>query len=78
MRTREKARIWRRFIKGESVAEISYSMNYPYAREEKHTIIEAIIREGARGKFDPLPMNQARVYAKAAGVKVGRMVGVWQ
>ena len=76
MRQREKARIWRRFMAGESVAEISYSMNYPYAREEKHTMIESIIREGATGAFDPLPMKQARAYAKAAGVKVGRMVGV--
>jgi hypothetical protein len=25
---------------------------------------------------NPIPMKQARVYAKAAGVKVGRMVGV--
>jgi len=38
--------------------------------------IEAIIREGATGKFDPLPMKQARVYAAATGAKVGRMVRV--
>ena len=38
--------------------------------------IESIIREGATGAFDPIPMKQAREYAKAAGVKVGRMVVV--
>ena len=76
MRTREKARIWRRFMAGDCVAEISAKMKHPYAWEEKHTIIEAIIREGATGKLDPIPMKQARAYAKAAGVKVGRMVKV--
>jgi uncharacterized protein YggE len=76
MRQREKARIWRRFMAGESVAEISYRMKQPRTWEEKHNLIESILREGLRGAFDPLPMNQARAYAKAAGVKVGRVVRV--
>jgi len=71
MRTREKARIWRRFMAGESVWRLMTSVKAVGQYE-----IEAIIREGARGKFDAVPMNQARVYAKATGVNVGRLVGV--
>ena len=55
---------------GESVAEIRNDIFTPTHE------IEAILREGATGKFDPLPMKQARAYGQAAGVKVGRMVGV--
>jgi hypothetical protein len=53
MRTREKARIWRRFMKGESVVKIAFSphtgidTNHPLVWQ-----VEAIIREGATGKFD--------------------------
>ena len=36
--------------------------------------IEAILREGATGKLDPLPIKLARAYGQAAGVKFGRMV----
>jgi hypothetical protein len=74
MRTREKARIFRRFMKGESVMQI-------FNTDRKQIIaspyeIEAIIREGARGKFDAVPMNQARVYAKSTGVKIRKVVEV--
>jgi hypothetical protein len=74
MRTREKAKIWRRFMAGESVDELQHDWGR-HAFKEAVTI-EAIIREGAAGKFDDVPMKQARVYAAATGVKVGRMVRV--
>jgi hypothetical protein len=74
MRTREKARIWRRFMAGESVMQIFDTDRIPIIASPYE--IENIIREGARGKFDAVPMKQARVYAKAAGVKVGRMVKI--
>jgi len=72
MRTREKARIWRRFMAGESVMQI-------FDTDRKQIIaspyeIEAIIREGAIGAFDPLPFNQARVYAAATGTASGWVV----
>jgi len=74
MRTREKARIWRRFMAGESVMQI-------FDTDRKQIIaspyeIEAIIREGATGKFDPLPMKQARKYARLTGVKIRKVVEV--
>ena len=53
MRTREKARIWRRFMAGESVATICHfeapkrRLGYCPAYE-----IEAVLREGLSGKFD--------------------------
>jgi hypothetical protein len=74
MRTREKARIWRRFMAGESVFELQHDWG-KYAFKEASTI-EAIIREGAAGKFDPLPIKLARAYGQADGVKFGRQVGV--
>jgi hypothetical protein len=66
MRTRDKQRIFRRFMAGDCVAQISARMKHPYAWEEKHAIIEAVLREGATGKFAALPMKQARAKAKAA------------
>ena len=60
---------------GESVDAIAYSphtgidTNHPLVWQ-----VERIIREGARGTFDAVPMKQARVYARATGVKIGRMV----
>ena len=57
MRTREKARIWRRFMAGESVAEISYGMKQPRTWEEKHDLIESILREGLAGKPDTKPKS---------------------
>jgi len=74
MRTREKARIWRRFMAGESVMQIFDTDRIPIIASPYE--IEAIIREGAAGKFDDVPMKQARVYAAATGAKVGRMVRV--
>jgi len=74
MRTREKARIWRRFMAGESVFELQHDWG-KHAFKEAVTI-ENIIREGAAGKFDYALMKQARVYAAATGAKVGRMVVV--
>jgi hypothetical protein len=71
MRQREKAMIWRRFMAGESSVSLLTGGWVKSLFE-----FDAIIREGATGKFDPLPMNQAQAYAKAAGVKVGRMVDV--
>jgi hypothetical protein len=65
MRTRDKQRIFRRFMAGDCVAQISAKMKHPGAREEKHTIIEAVLREGATGKFAALPRKQARAKAKA-------------
>jgi len=65
---------------GESVCALvsdvwrNADMLTPHA--ECFNIVESILREGLAGKFDPIPMKQARAYAKAAGVKVGRMVGV--
>jgi hypothetical protein len=75
MRTREKARIWRRFMAGESV----FGIYIGFRKNNKIVPIlelEHAIRDGATGKLDPIPMKQARAYAKAAGVKVGRMVKV--
>ena len=74
MRQRDKQRIFRRFMAGESVFNLQHDWG-KHAFKEASTI-EDIIREGATGKLDPLPMKQARAYARAAGVKVGRMVGV--
>ena len=37
---------------GESVAEISYGMKQLRTWEEKHALIESILREGLSGKFD--------------------------
>jgi hypothetical protein len=71
MRQREKARIWRRFMAGEGSVPLLTGGWVKSLFE-----FDAIIREGATGKFDPLPMKQSREYANAAGVKVGRMVGV--
>ena len=71
MRTRDKARICRRFMAGESGQSLvtgGWVISWPQ--------LEDILREGLAGKLDPLPMKQARKYAAAAGVKVGRMVGV--
>jgi hypothetical protein len=75
MRTREKARIWRRFMAGESVYDLSYCM---WSRNVniKFADIESIIREGATGKFDAVPMKQARVYARLTGVKIRKVVEV--
>jgi hypothetical protein len=77
MRTREKARIWRRFMAGESVQTLGdwYFTNIGWVAFPNE-IVENILREGMAGKFDPLPVKQARAYARAAGVKVGRMVMV--
>jgi hypothetical protein len=72
MRTREKARIWRRFMAGESVYDLQHDWG-KHAFKEAVTI-ESIIREGATGKFDPLPMKQARVYAAATGTPIGWVV----
>jgi len=74
MRTRDKARIFKRFMAGASVWEIFVTDTKNMFETDEE--IESIIREGATGKLDPLPMKQAREYAKAAGVKVGRMVSV--
>jgi len=71
MRQREKARIWRRFMAGESSVSLLTG-----GWVESLFEFDAIIREGAIGAFDPLPFNQARVYAAATGAKVGRMVRV--
>jgi hypothetical protein len=77
MRTRDKQRIFRRFMRGESVASLALDMPYRVNGEGYYyeQDVEAILREGLDGAFD-LPMKQARAYAKAAGVKVGRMVKV--
>jgi hypothetical protein len=74
MRRREKARIFRRFMRGESCIVILRwaAINHKLL---SMGMIEGILREGLDGAFD-LPMKQARAYAKAAGVKVGRMVKV--
>lgn len=69
MRTREKASIFRRFMAGESGQSLvtgGWVVSWPQ--------LEDILREGLAGKFDPVPMKQARAYARTAGVKVGRMV----
>jgi hypothetical protein len=71
MRARDKAKIWRRFVAGESGQSLvtgGWVASWPQ--------LEDILREGLAGKFDPVPMNQARAYARAAGVKVGGVVGV--
>ena len=72
MRQREKARVFRRFMRGETCWDL-FNNNTMFDEYEQ---IEDIIREGLDGAFDPLPMKQARAYARAAGVKVGRMVRV--
>jgi hypothetical protein len=75
MRTRDKQRTFKRFMAGESVCDLAYGLwarNISIGMKE----IEDILREGLAGKLDPLPMKQARKYAAAAGVKVGRMVKV--
>jgi len=71
MRTRDKQRIWRRFMAGESGASLVTG-----GRVVSWSQLEEVLREGATGKLDPIPMKQARAYAKAAGVKVGRMVKI--
>jgi hypothetical protein len=76
MRTREKARIWRRFMAGERVAVIRNDIELKTGFITPDYAIENIIREGATGKFDPLPFNQARVYAAATGVKIRKVVEV--
>jgi len=76
MRQREKARIWRRFMAGERVAVIRNDIELKTGFITPDYAIENIIREGAAGKLDPLPMKQAREYAAATGAKVGRMVAV--
>ena len=50
MRTREKARIWRRFMAGASIWEIFVTDTKNMF--ETHEEIEAILREGLAGKFD--------------------------
>jgi len=74
MRQRDKARIWRRFIAGESVWQIFVTDRKNMF--ETYEQIESILREGLRGAFDPMPQKQARAYARAAGVKVGKVVKV--
>jgi hypothetical protein len=75
MRTRDKARIFRRFMAGESIESIEVDRRKNGILIFRNEI-ESIIREGATGKLDPIAMKQARAYAKAAGVKVGRMVKI--
>ena len=73
MRTRESVKIFKRFMAGESVERISWRER----QEDRHVttdVIESIIREGLAGKFDPPPMKQARVYAKATGTPIGWVV----
>lgn len=79
MRQRDKARTFKRFMAGWSVAQLAWTLptkpeGYPQSDREKD--VEAILREGLDGAFDPLPMKQARAYAKAAGVRVGKVVNV--
>jgi hypothetical protein len=78
LRQRDKARTFKRFVAGWSVAQLAWTLptkpeGYPQSDREKD--VEAILREGLDGAFD-LPIKQARAYAKAAGVKVERMVKV--
>jgi hypothetical protein len=50
MRTREKVRIWRRFIAGESLVDLS--SNWGRTVYIEPWIIENVLREGLDGKFD--------------------------
>jgi hypothetical protein len=55
MRTREKARIWRRFMAGESVINLAWTLpTNPngYRENERIRDVESVLREGAIGKFD--------------------------
>jgi hypothetical protein len=61
MRTREKARIWRRFMGGASVAGLSFDLSmktygqFAITGDEDADAtrqIESILREGLSGKFD--------------------------
>ena len=57
MRTREKAKIFKRFLAGDSVERISWRER----QEDRHVttdVIESIIREGITGKFDVTPMKR--------------------
>jgi len=71
MRTREKARIWRRFMAGESSVSLLTGGWVKSLFE-----FDPIIREGATGKFDAVPMKQARKYARLTGVKIRKVVEV--
>ena len=64
MRTRDKQRIFRRFMAGEPVSEIASGLKTTCSIHHERETIENILREGATGKFDPLPMKQARVLAR--------------
>ena len=77
MRQRDKARIFRRFMRGESVDKLAIRCTpVDMGWSVSVALIESIIREGLDGAFDPLPMKQARAYARAAGVKVAKAVKV--
>jgi hypothetical protein len=61
MRTREKQRILRRFMRGESVASLArwYFSSVKWVPYPNETI-ENILREGLAGKFDAKPKAGAK------------------
>jgi hypothetical protein len=59
MRAREKARILRRFMRGEGVEFQSWNARIK-GKFLSHEMIEAVLREGLAGRFDGKPKAGAR------------------